>query len=211
LTVPAVYPILDTTSLFRLAISPVVFTEAVLEGGARILQFRNKAPWTRDTLGLVTQLSDLCREAGASFILNDRADFASIIHAGLHVGQDDLSPSDARRVIGPDAILGFSTHNPAQIKAADSEPADYVAFGPIFQTTSKYRPDPVAGLDGMKAVRALITRPLVAIGGITRENANTCWRAGADSVAVIADMLPLSCTKQAIRDRMTEWQKLNPR
>ena len=211
LILPAVYPILDVTSLFRRAISPILFAEAVLEGGAGILQLRNKNQWTRDTLTLAAKLAQMCTQANATFILNDRADFAAIVSAGLHVGQDDLTPTDARRVIGPDAILGYSTHNPDQMAAAETEPVDYVAFGPVFPTASKQRPDPTTGLDGLRAVRALTTRPLVAIGGITRDNARTCWNSGADSVAVIADMLPLSCTKQAIRDRMTEWLQLNPR
>jgi thiamine-phosphate pyrophosphorylase len=211
MTLPLVYPILDTITLRSRGLAPVDFAEAVLEGGARILQLRHKDQWTRDTYALALQLKAMCTAAGAQFVVNDRADYALLTAAGLHVGQDDLSAADARKVIGPDLLLGFSTHNPEQMTAAEAQPADYVAFGPVFPTASKHRPDPVTGLDKLRAVRALTQRPLVAIGGITRANAQACWEAGADSVAVIADMLPLSCTKQAIRDRMTEWLNLNPR
>ncbi|NDJ15122.1 MAG: thiamine phosphate synthase, partial [Acidobacteriia bacterium] len=146
--------------------------------------------------------------AGATFVVNDRADYAALLGAGLHVGQEDLLPSDARRVMPAGALVGYSTHNTAQMVAAGEEPADYVAFGPIFGTVSKERPDPTTGPERLREIRGLTGRPLVAIGGITRDNAMTCWKAGADSVAVIADMLPLSCTKQTLRDRMTEWQQL---
>ncbi|HXJ38344.1 MAG TPA: thiamine phosphate synthase, partial [Bryobacteraceae bacterium] len=181
LTLPPVYPILDITTLSRRDISPILFAEGILEAGAAILQLRHKDLWTRDTLTLATQLAQLCQQANATFILNDRADYAAILGVGLHVGQDDLTPTDARRVIGADAILGYSTHNPDQMTAAQAEPADYVAFGPVFPTASKERPDPTTGLDGLRAVRALTQRPVVAIGGITRDNARTCWNAGADS------------------------------
>jgi thiamine-phosphate pyrophosphorylase len=111
-------------------------------------------------------------------------------------------------VIGDTPTIGFSTHNPEQMRAAEFEPVDYVAFGPVFTTASKDRPDPTVGLAGLRAVRALTQRPLVAIGGITRDNAPACWSAGADSVAIIADMLPSPCTPRTLRDRMGEWLSL---
>lgn len=192
--------------------------EALLEGGARILQFRHKGFWGRDVFAAASETGRLCRAAGAVFVVNDRADFAAIIGAGLHVGQDDLLPADARTVIGPSAWLGFSTHNTAQMDAAAGEPVDYVAFGPVFSTASKENPDPVAGVAALRAVRPRTSRPLVAIGGITRENAAECLRAGADSLAVIGDLVsavsfPLSVSekKRNLRDRMTEWKKLTER
>ena len=103
--------------------------EAVLEGGAKILQFRHKAFWSRGTFAEAERVANLCREAGAEFIVNDRADYAALLKAGLHVGQDDLTPDDARRVIGNEALIGFSTHTPDQMRAAGNEPVDYVAFG----------------------------------------------------------------------------------
>lgn len=205
---PPVYPILDAATLLQRGVSAVLAAEGLLEGGATILQFRHKEQWTRETYAVALRLAAMCQQSGALFVTNDRADYAALLSAGLHVGQDDLTPSDARRVVGPDAVLGFSTHNPAQMAAAQNEPISYVAFGPIFPTASKHRPDPTTGPDLLRHIRTLTTLPLVAIGGITRDNAKTCRNSGADSVAVIADMLPLSCSKRAIRDRMTEWLQL---
>jgi thiamine-phosphate pyrophosphorylase len=203
---------LDTACLHRLDLDTIHTADAFLEAGASILQYRHKTFWSREIFAQAERVSKLCEQAGATFILNDRADYAAILGAGLHIGQDDLSPADARRVIGPDAILGFSTHNPEQMRAAASEPVDYVAFGPVFTTTSKERPDPTVGVASLRTVRALTTRPLVAIGGITRDNAQACFEAGANSVAVISDLLPVSfpvsASKQTLRDRMAEWQRL---
>jgi thiamine-phosphate pyrophosphorylase len=208
MTLPRVYPILDTASLARVNLGIVEAAEAFLEGGAQILQFRHKAFWSREILGEAETIAALCREAHAVFIVNDRADYAALLGAGLHLGQDDLSPTDARRVVDAETILGFSTHNADQMRAAESEPVDYVAFGPIFPTASKDRPDPAVGIETLRTVRALTSRPLVAIGGITRDNAALCWGADADAVAVIADLLPLSCTKRVLRDRMSDWRSL---
>lgn len=211
LTLPSIYPILDTTSLDRLGADPLSAARAFIEGGAQILQFRHKSFWNRETFAQADRIAALCREAGVTFVVNDRADYAAILHAALHVGQDDLHPADARRVVGPGAILGFSTHNPEQMREADSLPVDYVAFGPVFPTVSKDRPDPTVGLEGLRAVRALTTKPLVAIGGITRANAGRCFDAGADSVAVIGDLLPVSFTNRTLSERMAEWLRLDPR
>jgi thiamine-phosphate pyrophosphorylase len=131
-----------------------------------------------------------------------------LLGAGLHVGQDDLAPRDARKLVGPDAILGFSSHNPAQLCAAGGEPVDYVALGPVFATASKRNPDPVVGVEEVRRCRALIEKPLVAIGGITEENALDVLRAGADSVAVIGGLLSPSPTAQSLRQRMEQWQQL---
>jgi len=202
---PRVYPIVDTVSLARLDFDSVRAAAAMLEGGAQILQFRHKGFWSRDVFAQAEKIAALCAQAAIPFIVNDRADYAAILHAGLHLGQDDLLPADARRVIGDTAAIGFSTHNPEQMRAASSEPVDYVAFGPVFSTVSKERPDPTVGIDGLHAVRALTDRPLVAIGGITQENAAQCWSAGADSVAIIGGLLPSPCTADGIRGRMREW------
>ncbi|MDP9171903.1 MAG: thiamine phosphate synthase [Acidobacteriota bacterium] len=209
MAVPPVYPILDTASLASHTIHPVEAAEAFLEGGAQILQFRHKEFWSRQIFEMAKKIADLCRQTEAVFVVNDRADYAALAGAGLHVGQDDLTPEDARRVIGNSALLGFSTHNADQIRGAQNQPVDYVAFGPVFPTLSKLKPDPTAGMDGLRAARSLTTKPLVAIGGITRHNAAACWAAGATSVAVIGDLIPVPCTKRALRDRMAEWQRLN--
>lgn len=211
-TLPRVYPILDTATLDRLSFPALAAAEAMLEGGARILQLRHKAFWSRETFALAETLDALCKSAGVPFVINDRADYAAALNTALHIGQDDLTPKDARRVIGAEAILGYSTHNPEQLRTAEqnAEAIDYLAFGPMFTTVSKERPDPTVGIAGLSAIRALTQKPLVAIGGITRDNAFTCWKAGADSVAIIADLYPNPCTKITLRDRMTEWQELTP-
>jgi thiamine-phosphate pyrophosphorylase len=207
--IPPVYPILDTATLERLDLACATAAEALIEGGARILQLRHKTFWSRETFALSETLARICAEAGVPFVINDRADYAAALKSALHLGQDDLPPEDARRVIGPTATLGYSTHNTDQMRAvAESEIIDYLAFGPVFSTVSKDRPDPIVGIVGLQAIRALTRKPLVAIGGITRDNAFTCLEAGADSVAVIADLCPNPCTKITLRDRMIEWQKL---
>jgi thiamine-phosphate pyrophosphorylase len=205
---PRIYPIVDTTTLDRLSFDPVHAAEALLDGGARILQFRHKGFWSRDVFAKAEKIAVLCRSASAAFIINDRADYAMLLRAGLHLGQDDLFPADARKVVGEKAAVGFSTHNAEQMRSAKYEPVDYVAFGPVFGTASKERPDPTVGLEGLRTIRVLTQRPLVAIGGITQENAELCWRAGANSVAVIAGMFPAECTPQSVRARIEEWMEL---
>jgi thiamine-phosphate pyrophosphorylase len=205
---PRLYPILDTETLVARGIRPETAAAAFLDGGAEILQVRHKGHWSRDVLEAARQVARLCREAGAPLVVNDRADFAMLLEAGLHVGQDDLSPRDARKLIGAEAILGFSSHNAQQLCAAAGEPVDYVALGPVFTTSSKRNPDPVVGVEEISRCRALLEKPLVAIGGITRENALEVLRAGADSVAVIAGLLSESPSAQSLRQRMEEWQQL---
>jgi thiamine-phosphate pyrophosphorylase len=202
--IPPVYPILDTAR----GIDPLLVTEAWMEGGARVIQFRHKAFWSREVYGQAREVAQLCREAGAQLVVNDRADMAGLLAAGLHVGQDDLATADARKVIGPDAVLGLSTHNESQVRGAMGEPVTYVAVGPVFATGSKVNPDPVVGLEGVAQARDLGVRELVAIGGITRRTAAAVWSAGAASVAVIGDMYPEETTKAALRGRMEEWQRL---
>ncbi len=180
---PAFYPIMDAETAKRGA-------EALLEAGAKIIQFRHKGFFSRQEFEQANRISQLCREAGAVFVVNDRADIAKLLDAALHLGQDDLAPVDARRILPAPSIIGFSTHNEQQLLAADLEPVDYLAIGPIFPTRSKLNPDPVVGLDQLRALRKLTQKPLVAIGGITRELAPQVFEAGADSVAVISDLFP---------------------
>jgi thiamine-phosphate pyrophosphorylase len=205
---PRLYPILDTESLAARGVAMETAAAAFLEGGAGILQIRHKGHWSRDIFKSAQQVARLCRQAGAPLIVNDRADFAMLLEAGLHVGQDDLAPSDARHLLGPGATIGFSSHNPDQLSAAAGEPVDYVAIGPVFPTASKRNPDPVVGLDEIRRCRAPIGKPLVAIGGITLENALDVLRSGADSVAVIAGLLPQAPTARSLRERMEQWQRL---
>jgi thiamine-phosphate pyrophosphorylase len=205
---PRVYPILDTGAFAAREFSLTRAAAAWLEGGAGILQLRHKQHWGRAVFDAARDIARMCREAGALFIVDDRADIAMLLEASLHVGQDDLPPRDARRLLGSDAVIGFSSHNVPQVCAAGGEPADYVAFGPVFPTASKRNPDPVTGIEALKECRALVEKPLVAIGGITRETAAGVWAAGADSVAVIGDLLPAELTSVTLRQRMEEWQRL---
>ncbi len=209
-TLPRVYPIVDTGTLHRLGMNSVEAAEAILEGGAAILQFRHKGFWSRQTFDDARLIASRCNQVGALFIINDRADYALLLGAGLHIGQEDLLPPDARTVIGAAPIIGFSTHNGAQMELAKTDPAirdsiDYAAFGPVFPTLTKERPDPTTGLESLAEIRTMTALPLVAIGGITLKNAEACWNAGADSVAVIAGMFPDTCTKQSLRERVAEW------
>ena len=205
---PRVYPILDTESLDRRAIALETAAAAFLEGGAGILQIRHKRHWSRGFFETARNVARLCREAGVALVVNDRADFAMLLEAGLHVGQDDLPPRDARRLMGSDASIGFSSHNVNQLCAAGGEPVDYVALGPVFATASKLNPDPVTGIEEIRRCRSLIEKPLVAIGGITQGNALDVLRAGADSLAVIAGLLPDPATAHSLRERMEQWQQL---
>ncbi len=205
---PRIYPILDSESLEARGISMETGAAAFLEGGASILQIRRKGHWSRRVFESARDVARLCREAGVQLIVNDRADFALLLEAGLHVGQDDLAPGDARKLIGPAAMLGFSSHNAEQLCAAAAEPVDYVALGPVFATGSKRNPDPVVGIEAVRRCRALLSKPLVAIGGITLANALDVFRAGADSAAVIAGLFPEVATARSLRERMEEWQRL---
>lgn len=199
--IPAFYPVLDTA----VSLPAVVAAEAILEAGARILQFRHKGIFSRQIFEEATNIASLCRGAGALFVINDRADIAMLLEAALHLGQDDLPPSDARRIMPSDRIIGFSTHNAGQLLAADREPVNYLAIGPIFGTTSKQNPDPVVGIERLRALRPLTKKPLVAIGGIRRTTAPAVFEAGADSVAIIGDLYPQPLTKASLRARAEEW------
>lgn len=203
---PRFYPILDTGLLKSRGLSLLEAGRAIVEGGARILQLRHKGQYTRQVFDDAEGLARLCREAEAIFIVNDRADIALLLNAGLHIGQDDLSPADARRIIGFGRSLGFSTHNPIQFEAALAQPVDYLAFGPVFPTCSKQDPDPVAGLDAIQRVAAMRKGlPVVAIGGITRAQAPRVLAQGATSVAVIADLYPDPLNASVLSERVREW------
>ncbi|MDQ6701377.1 MAG: thiamine phosphate synthase [Acidobacteriota bacterium] len=208
MTLPRVYPILDRGLLEAKGCPLIVAAAGLLAGGAEILQLRHKDHWSRATFAEAEEIARLCAQARATFIVNDRADMAMLLGAGLHVGQEDLEPVQARRLMGERGPIGFSTHNADQIAFAAHEPVDYVALGPIYATSSKLNPDPVVGLKNLQEWRKLVPQPLVAIGGITRENARAVFDVGADSVAIIADLLPAVCTESSMRVRMNEWLQL---
>ena len=181
---PPVYPITDT----RISgLSHVDQVRLLAEGGATLVQLREKK---LPALDFYVQ-GRAAAESGLTLIINDRVDVALAVNAaGVHLGQDDLPPDAARKLLGDKAIIGYSTHNVTQARAAATLPVDYIAIGPIFQTATKAKPDPEVGLDGLRAVRdAVGDVPLVAIGGITLANAAAVIDAGADSVAVISALL----------------------
>lgn len=188
IVVPRLYAILDA-AFFPSTQALMIFAEELVAGGCTLLQYRNKNGNARVML---EQARELRRRVGGKvkLIMNDRADLCLAAEFdGVHVGQDDLSPESVRRNIGPDRWLGVSTHNVVQMQEADRTSADYLAIGPVFSTSSKEKPDPVVGLEGVRLARSLTRKPLVAIGGIARANAASVIEAGADSVSVISDLI----------------------
>lgn len=193
--IPAVYPILDASFLDGAKdragfIGRLV--RGLAEGGVGLLQYRNKSGAEAEILA---EARVIAAAAGGRMLLvmNDWPVLA--VEAGfdgVHVGQTDLNPAEARAIVGSAGIVGISTHNEAQVRSAEMEPVDYVAIGPVFATRTKENPDPVVGLEGVRLARGLTRKQLVAIGGITAENAATAWGAGADSVAVISSVFGAS-------------------
>jgi thiamine-phosphate pyrophosphorylase len=187
LVLPRLYVILDAALL---TVPETECAEKLAAAGVRLIQYRNKRASARELFESCKQLSSLLIPQGVTFVVNDRADVALTAGAGgVHVGQEDLSVEAARSVIGPGNLLGVSTHNLEQFKAAAATSADYVAIGPVFSTSTKANPDPVVGIELFRQVRSLTDKPIVAIGGITWERAAEVIQAGADSVAVISDIL----------------------
>jgi thiamine-phosphate diphosphorylase len=181
---------------------------ALLNAGAEIIQYRHKAAFTETQFQEAKQIAELCRRAGARFIMNDRADFARILGCGLHLGQDDLPVASARSLLGPDQPIGLSTHNEQQFREALAQPADYFAVGPIFGTSSKGNPDPEVGLRMLTDLRRLTKLPLVAIGGIGMKSAAAVLESGADSIALISGLLPEEHGNlTALERRVSEWLK----
>jgi thiamine-phosphate pyrophosphorylase len=184
---PALYAILDAA----LTAEPLIsVAHKLVSSGVRLVQLRAKRSPARmiyaDSRELVEHLSHL----GVRVIINDRPDIAAIAGAGgVHVGQEDLPVEEARKICGNICWVGVSTHSIAQLRAADLTSADYITVGPVFPTLTKDNPDPVIGMDFLRRARTMTRKPLVAIGGITVESAGEVFRAGADSVAVIRDLM----------------------
>ena len=184
----SLYAILDASCF---ASPQLLFNAAdeLANAGLNILQYRNK---NADACTMLSQAKELKTRIGSrlTLIMNDRADLCLAAEFdGVHVGQDDLSPESARKIIGTQRWLGVSTHNPEQVAEADRTSADYIAIGPVFATASKANPDPIIGLAGVRRARELTTKPIVAIGGINRQNCMSVIEAGADSIAVISDLV----------------------
>ena len=205
---PRFYPIIDAAR-FSDTPDPVVaiirFTRELLAGGASLVQYRNKSGHARQMLSQARELRRVTLEK-ATLIMNDRVDLCLAAgFDGVHLGQEDLSPEAARHIFQAagqsDLWIGFSTHNPDQLRQADQMPVHYIAVGPVFATTSKENPDPVIGLEGVRKARQVTKKPLVAIGGITRQNCKSVLDAGADCVAVISDVVesPGKSTEEFLR------------
>ncbi len=187
LLLPRLYAVVDAASLGTR--SAAEYVQELLEGGVTLIQFRDKTGTAGQVFDQARMLRRLVGER-AAVILNDRADLALAADcAGVHLGQGDLSAEGARAVARDRLVIGVSTHCVEQVRAADAGPADYIGIGPVFATRSKEKPDPVVGLEGVRAARAATGQPLVAIGGITRENCRAVMEAGADAVAVISDLV----------------------
>lgn len=187
IVLPRLYVILDATLLNN---SPFDCAQELAAAGVRLLQYRDKSASARDLLETSRKLVSSLNSCGSSLIVNDRPDVAALAGAaGVHVGQEDLAPEQVRAVVGEEMWVGVSTHNLEQFRRAAATSADYIAVGPIFATTSKANPDPVVGVELVRQVRALTNKPIVAIGGITLERAASVIAAGADSVAVIRDVV----------------------
>jgi thiamine-phosphate pyrophosphorylase len=190
-SLPRLYPILDAGLLLRAGLSIEGFARELRQAGIRFLQYRDKEAADEVVLERAAFLRTIFPPSDSCLILNDRVPLVSTArYDGIHVGQEDLSPSQTRATLGPDVLIGVSTHGEGQLRSAADGPADYLAIGPVFATASKQDPDPVVGLDGVRAARAMTAKPLVAIGGITRSNCAAVIQAGADSVAVISDLIP---------------------
>ena len=188
LRLPAIYPITDT----RISgLSHAEQVEQLIDGGATLIQLREKTASPDEFYKSAKDAVDIAHEHGVKIIINDRVDIAMAVGAdGLHLGQDDLPPSEARKLLGDAAIIGISTHHLIQAIAAKNEPVDYIAIGPIFSTLTKHDPDPVVGLERLREICSNIPGfPLVAIGGIDETNFRDVLAAGAHSAAMISAVL----------------------
>lgn len=187
LVLPRLYVIVDAALLTRRAPE---YARELAQAGVRLMQYRNKTAPARQLLDISRELVSVVNSHGVSLVVNDRADVATLAGAsGVHVGQDDLEVEQVRGIVGTKKWVGISTHNLEQFRRAASTSADYIAVGPVFVTSSKANPDPVVGTEFIRQVRALTDKPIVAIGGITLERASSVIAAGADSIAVIGDIL----------------------
>ena len=199
-SLPKIYPITDA----RLSgLSHAEQVARLADGGATLVQLREKHAGPREFYRQAEEALRVARARGVRLVVNDRADIALALGAdGLHLGQDDLDPSAARRLLGDRFLIGYSTHNVEQAAEVALLPVDDIAVGPVIQTSTKEKPDPVVGLEGVAAVRAAVGRvPVVAIGGITRETARAVLAAGADSVALVGALVAGNPAEIARRTR----------
>lgn len=185
---------------------PIQLADSLFKGGARLVQVRNKKATTIQMLHEVEQILSAA-PPDAVIIVNDRVDVALVTEAaGVHLGQQDLPAKEARRLLGSNRVIGISTHNLEQALEADQLPVDYIAVGPVFSTLTKENPDPVLGVEKLAHICQAVRKPVVAIGGIKRNNVGSVLQTGVQSVAVIHDVLAAQC----VHERVAEWiQTLN--
>jgi thiamine-phosphate pyrophosphorylase len=216
---PRLYPIIDKASLDARGIAVADFARELAAAGVGIVQYRDKVGAPQEVLRAAAEIAAAFAGRECIFVMNDRADLAALTGWGVHVGQGDLSVEDARRVVGSSPatlatmkpsrgwgtrLVGVSTHTDEQVRAAAATDAEYIAIGPVFATGTKTDAEPVVGLDGVRRARALTSKPLVAIGGITRENARSVIEAGADSVAVIGGLFAEGMSVRAVVEDFLE-------
>jgi thiamine-phosphate pyrophosphorylase len=200
---PYLYAILDASPNLP-SESVAAIAEQLAEAGVQLIQLRAKHASARSLFEMSSRLVSHLNGCGVHIIVNDRPDIASMAGAaGVHVGQEDLAVEAARKICPRPLWVGVSTHNLEQLQAADRTSADYIAVGPIFATGSKENPDPVVGIDFLRAARRITQKTLVAIGGITVESASEVYRAGADSIAVIRDLMAAHSLAQRVREYLT--------
>ena len=203
------HPLSDLYLILDPSVSPDrSLGEALIQSaraGVRIVQYRNKTASMKGAYTEALPLRKLAAELGILFIVNDRCDLALAVDAdGVHLGQGDLPLDLARKVMGPDKLIGISTHNPDQVRAASAGKPDYLGFGPIFKPGSKQDHDPVVGIEGLRAIRTLTSLPIFAIGGITVENVGEVMKAGANGVAVISAILKAPDITPAVSDFLAQ-------
>ena len=178
---------------------------AAAEAGASLFQYRNKTASMKEAYVEALALRQAAAKAGVLFIVNDRCDLAVAVDAdGVHLGQGDLPLDMAKKVMGPDKLIGISTHNPYQVREATAGKPDYLGFGPIFKPGSKQDHDPVVGLEGLRAMRSLTSLPVFAIGGIQIDQVRAVMNAGADGVAVISAILKATDTRETVREFLAQ-------
>lgn len=208
LVMPRLYVILDAGMLTEPAGETA---KKLIEAGVQLLQYRDKKAAARELWSASRLLAEVARRGNCSFFVNDRPDIAYLAGAdGVHVGQEDLGVEQARALVGAERWVGVSTHNAKQFEEAAATSADYIAVGPIFPTSSKANPDPVVGTELLRRVRSLTRKPIVAIGGITLERAPEVLAAGADSVAVISDILQAKDPAAKAREYIQRLEAVNP-
>jgi thiamine-phosphate pyrophosphorylase len=203
---PRLYAILDVGTVNRIAKGEDVLGSLLrlaaewADAGVELIQYRNKQGTAQEMLRHARELKRI--GPSVRWIMNDRVDLClEARFDGVHLGQEDLAAESARRLLGSGAVVGLSTHNDEQVRQADGAPVDYIAIGPVFPTQSKENPDAVVGLEGVKRARGLTSKPLVAIGGITRKNFAEVLEAGANSVALISDLMEQNAAREFLRGK----------